>query len=162
MFKDYQVSDYLCYWCYMMHILTSFSYCHCFRDQNEVDVRAVYHQLMDTYVTTDSDGDNEAGPSTSNASGARRYVWNDFDRSDRSNHLLIFVNYFRSTRLRRAPEIDWRVKCRDLLDVIWQSNDSEPFREPVDLIEHPGILTLRESLLKIFFLHLPSSFLQIT
>lgn len=46
----------------------------CFRDQNEVDVRAVYHQLMDTYVTTDSEGENEAGPSTSNASGARRYA----------------------------------------------------------------------------------------
>lgn len=50
-----------------------------FRDQNEVDVRAVYHQLMDTYVTTDSDGENEAGPSTSNASGARRYVYMAYD-----------------------------------------------------------------------------------
>lgn len=48
---------------------------------------------------------------------------------------------FRSKRLRRgATEVDWRVKCRDLLDVIWQSNDSAPFREPVDLIEHPGML----------------------
>lgn len=53
--------------------------------------------------------------------------------------MLISVNIYRSTRLRRAPEVDWRVKCRDLLDVIWQSNDSEPFREPVDLIEHPGM-----------------------
>lgn len=52
---------------------------------------------------------------------------------------LLSLNY-RSKRLRRAPEGDWRVKCRDLLDVIWQSNDSEPFREPVDLIEHPGML----------------------
>ncbi|KAJ6635022.1 Bromodomain and WD repeat-containing protein 1 [Pseudolycoriella hygida] len=89
------------------------------KDQNEVDVRAVYHQLMDTYVTTDSDGDNEAGPSTSNPSNAAR----------------------RSTRLRRKPEVDWRVKCRDILDVIWQSNDAEPFREPVDLIEHPDYLS---------------------
>lgn len=47
--------------------------CIVFRDQNEVDVRAVYHQLMDTYVTTDSDNENEAGPSTSKAAGARRY-----------------------------------------------------------------------------------------
>lgn len=35
------------------------------RDQNDVDVRAVYHQLMDTYVTSDSDNDTGPGPSTS-------------------------------------------------------------------------------------------------
>ncbi len=115
--------------------------CDCFRDQNEVDVRAVYHQLMDTYVTTDSDGDNEAGPSTSNGSGARRYVYSFLlcvNQSCRPLTKFLCMN-FRSKRLRRgAPEIDWRVKCRDLLDVIWQSGDSEPFREPVDLIDHPG------------------------
>lgn len=55
------------------------------------------------------------------------------------SHRLISINFYRSKRLRGAPEIDWRVKCRDLLDVIWQSSDSEPFREPVDLIEHPGM-----------------------
>lgn len=37
----------------------------CSRDQNEVNVRAVYHQLMDTYVTSDSDNDTGPGPSTS-------------------------------------------------------------------------------------------------
>lgn len=35
---------------------------------------------------------------------------------------------------------DWRSKCRQLLDIIWNHVDSEPFREPVDTIEHPGIL----------------------
>lgn len=91
------------------------------RDQNDVDVRAVYHQLMDTYVTSDSDADTEAGPSTSTttpsaAAGARRSR--------------------RSTR--SGPPVDWRIKCRDLLELIWARDDSTPFREPVDLIEHPG------------------------
>lgn len=49
------------------------------RDQNEVDVGAVYHQLMDTYVTSDSDADTEAGPSTSTRvmtpASARRYLF---------------------------------------------------------------------------------------
>lgn len=33
---------------------------------------------------------------------------------------------------------DWRDKCRQLLEIIWNSNDSVPFREPVDTIDHPG------------------------
>lgn len=69
MFKNNQVSD-----LEMSSRVVHTNQCHCFRDQNEVDVRAVYHQLMDTYVTTDSDGENEAGPSTSTAAGARRYT----------------------------------------------------------------------------------------
>lgn len=34
------------------------------RDPNDVDVRAVYHQLVDTYVASDSDDENRAGTST--------------------------------------------------------------------------------------------------
>lgn len=41
----------------------------------------------------------------------------------------------RSQRL-GAPT-DWRVECRELLELIWQCDDSNPFREPVDIIEHP-------------------------
>jgi len=69
-FANNQVSRSKRHCCLLLSV--NVCYFHCFRDQNEVDVRAVYHQLMDTYGTTDSDGDGEAGPSTSNASGARR------------------------------------------------------------------------------------------
>lgn len=54
------------------------------RDAVEIDVGAVYHQLVDTYVSSDSDDDNQPGPSTSNAAnqrqsrrnggGSRRYI----------------------------------------------------------------------------------------
>lgn len=37
---------------------------------------------------------------------------------------------------------DWRSKCRQLLDIIWNNPDSEPFREPVDTIEHPDYLQI--------------------
>lgn len=33
---------------------------------------------------------------------------------------------------------DWRDKCRQVLEIIWNHDDSAPFREPVDTIEHPG------------------------
>ncbi|XP_059610185.1 PH-interacting protein isoform X2 [Phlebotomus argentipes] len=85
------------------------------RDLNDIDVGAVYHQLMDTYMSSDSDTENPR-PSTSSAptrpAGARR-----------------------SQRL-GAPT-DWRADCRELLELIWQCDDSTPFREPVDIIEHP-------------------------
>lgn len=42
----------------------------------------------------------------------------------------------RSTRGR--SETDWRVACREVLEMIWAHNDSEPFREPVDTLDHPG------------------------
>ncbi|GAB0097421.1 bromodomain and WD repeat-containing protein 3 [Sergentomyia squamirostris] len=85
------------------------------RDLSDIDVGAVYHQLMDTYMSSDSEAENPR-PSTSSTStrpaGARR-----------------------SQRL-GAP-IDWRVECRELLELIYQCDDSTPFREPVDIIEHP-------------------------
>lgn len=50
--------------------------------------------------------------------------------------MFFFKKNFRSKRLESA--IDWRVECRDLLEMMWQCDDSTPFREPVDIIEHPG------------------------
>lgn len=40
----------------------------------------------------------------------------------------------------RPPSYDpqaWRTRCKELLDLIFQCEDSEPFREPVDLQEYP-------------------------
>lgn len=40
----------------------------------------------------------------------------------------------------RPPSYDpqaWRVRCKELLDLLFQCEDSEPFREPVDLQEYP-------------------------
>lgn len=32
------------------------------------------------------------------------------------------------------------MQCRELLQVIWNDEESEPFRLPVDYVEHPGEL----------------------
>uniref|UniRef100_A0A673B6Y2 Pleckstrin homology domain interacting protein n=1 Tax=Sphaeramia orbicularis TaxID=375764 RepID=A0A673B6Y2_9TELE len=47
----------------------------------------------------------------------------------------------------RPPSYDphaWRGRCKELLDLIFQCEDSEPFREPVDLQEYP-VKTLSRS-----------------
>lgn len=98
--------------------------------QDEMDVGAMYHQLMDTYVSTDSEVDvvnsDQPGPSTS------KKVVRVSPRSRRSN-----LQSTRSTaRLEKAA--DWRMEARALLDALWQCEDSAPFREPVDRLEHPG------------------------
>lgn len=49
----------------------------------------------------------------------------------------MFFYCFSSSR-----KLDWRTKCREILDVIWNSPDSQPFREPVDTIEHPDYLQI--------------------
>ncbi|XP_035000458.1 PH-interacting protein isoform X2 [Hippoglossus stenolepis] len=52
-------------------------------------------------------------------------------------------------RLRtRPPSYDphaWRGRCKELLDLLFQCEDSEPFREPVDLQEYPDYLQIVES-----------------
>uniref|UniRef100_A0A8C5BSI3 Pleckstrin homology domain interacting protein n=1 Tax=Gadus morhua TaxID=8049 RepID=A0A8C5BSI3_GADMO len=51
-------------------------------------------------------------------------------------------------RRTRPPSYDpqaWRGRCKELLDLIFQCEDSEPFREPVDLHEYPDYLEIVES-----------------
>ncbi|XP_034017957.1 PH-interacting protein [Thalassophryne amazonica] len=39
----------------------------------------------------------------------------------------------------------WKARCKELLDLIFQCEDSEPFREPVDLHEYPDYLQIVDS-----------------
>lgn len=84
----------------------------------EIDVAAIYHQLVATYVSSDSDVDVEAqpGPSTQTISRGTRVL--------PSRHF-------------RKPE-DWKHEARALLEMLWHCKDSAPFRAPVDHIKHPG------------------------
>uniref|UniRef100_A0A4W6DDP4 Pleckstrin homology domain interacting protein n=1 Tax=Lates calcarifer TaxID=8187 RepID=A0A4W6DDP4_LATCA len=60
-------------------------------------------------------------------------------------HLYIFTLQFGRRPMQRQlrtrpPSYDphaWRGRCKELLDLIFQCEDSEPFREPVDLQEYP-------------------------
>ncbi|XP_076177700.1 bromodomain and WD repeat-containing protein [Ptiloglossa arizonensis] len=87
------------------------------KDTTELDVPAIYHQLVDTYHSSESEievEDTKNKPSTST------------QRATSSRNL-------------RSQEVvnDWKVACRQLLETLWQCEDSIPFREPVDRLEHP-------------------------
>lgn len=40
------------------------------------------------------------------------------------------------------PSTDWRIECKELLDLLYGCGDSSPFREPVDLIDNPDYNTI--------------------
>lgn len=85
-----------------------------------LDVHTVYRQLLDSYNSSDSEGEPEPGPSTLTANTRRS------------------LGSRRSKRL--GSNGDWKAECRELLELIWTIDDSEPFREPVDTLEHPDYL----------------------
>ncbi|XP_011188273.2 bromodomain and WD repeat-containing protein 3 [Zeugodacus cucurbitae] len=103
------------------------------RESNDIDVAAVYHQLVDVYHSSETENDNESdvvpststGPSTSAAGRPKISATR------------------RSSRIR--SDGDWRTECRQLLDLMWQRNDSLPFREPVDTLEFPDYLEIISS-----------------
>uniref|UniRef100_A0A3Q2Q010 PH-interacting protein n=1 Tax=Fundulus heteroclitus TaxID=8078 RepID=A0A3Q2Q010_FUNHE len=49
------------------------------------------------------------------------------------------------TRPRSYDPHAWKGRCKELLDLIFQCEDSEPFREPVDLLEYPDYLQIVDS-----------------
>ncbi|XP_076220915.1 bromodomain and WD repeat-containing protein isoform X2 [Nomia melanderi] len=87
------------------------------KETTEVDVPAIYHQLLDTYHSSDSEVDME----------------DDKDKPSTSTQRAT------SSRSLRSQEVsnDWQLACRQLLEMLWQCEDSIPFREPVDRLEHP-------------------------
>lgn len=99
--------------CFMLY--TSFF---CRGSAEEIDVAPIYHQLVDTYVSSESDVDVETqpGPSTQVTTRATRIL--------------------PSRHFRKAD--DWKHEARALLEMLWHCEDSAPFRAPVDHIKHPG------------------------
>uniref|UniRef100_A0A8B9CD58 Pleckstrin homology domain interacting protein n=1 Tax=Anser brachyrhynchus TaxID=132585 RepID=A0A8B9CD58_9AVES len=61
--------------------------------------------------------------------------------SDSDETILSFQDHQPKRRLRnRAQSYDiqsWKKQCQELLNLIFQCEDSEPFRQPVDLLEYP-------------------------
>uniref|UniRef100_A0A096MCM3 Bromo domain-containing protein n=1 Tax=Poecilia formosa TaxID=48698 RepID=A0A096MCM3_POEFO len=49
------------------------------------------------------------------------------------------------TRPRSYDPHAWKGRCKELLDLIFQCEDSEPFREPVDIQEYPDYLQIVDS-----------------
>ncbi|KAL0133738.1 hypothetical protein PUN28_001006 [Cardiocondyla obscurior] len=83
------------------------------KETTDVDVPAIYHQLNDTYHSSESEVEVQDKPSTSKSKSSSRNL--------------------------RSQDVsqDWKLACRQLLETLWQCEDSIPFREPVDRLEHP-------------------------
>jgi bromodomain and WD repeat domain-containing protein 1/3 len=81
-----------------------------FRDTTDHDVTTLYHELADAYHSSDSEVDIEDinKPSTSSQRPTRA-VANRHATTQNVNK-------------------DWKVACRQLLDTLWQCEDSIPFR----------------------------------
>ena len=43
----------------------------------------------------------------------------------------------RSIKTTNYVENNWKKQCKELVNLIFQCEDSEPFRQPVDLVEYP-------------------------
>uniref|UniRef100_A0A3Q2YYW6 Pleckstrin homology domain interacting protein n=1 Tax=Hippocampus comes TaxID=109280 RepID=A0A3Q2YYW6_HIPCM len=82
-----------------------------------------------------------------------RYVEHNAQTFNEPGSFIVTTAKFerRLTRQRlrtRPPSYDpqaWRGRCKELLDLIFQCEDSEPFREPVDLQEYPDYLQIVDS-----------------
>ncbi|XP_017883326.1 PH-interacting protein isoform X2 [Ceratina calcarata] len=87
------------------------------KEPTDLDVPALYHQLVDTYHSSESEVEME-------------------DVKDKPSTSTQRATSSRNLRSQEVPT-DWRINCRQLLETLWQCEDSIPFREPVDRLEHP-------------------------
>ncbi|XP_027271485.1 bromodomain and WD repeat-containing protein 1 isoform X3 [Cricetulus griseus] len=62
---------------------------------------------------------------------------NTSENDDQNADDLVHSWKKRSSRATSYVESDWRRQCKALLILIFQCEDSEPFRQPVDLVEYP-------------------------
>ncbi|XP_077367363.1 PH-interacting protein isoform X2 [Festucalex cinctus] len=105
------------------------------KDQSVTDLMPLYKTLKKATFSDSEDEDEEEDDEDTSTPG-----------TSTQNH-----KERRSTRriLRtRPPSYDpqaWRGRCKELLDLIFQCEDSEPFREPVDLQEYPDYLQIVDS-----------------
>ncbi|XP_014221198.1 bromodomain and WD repeat-containing protein 3 isoform X1 [Trichogramma pretiosum] len=93
------------------------------KDVNDVDVTAVYHGISSNYHSSSTESDVDVEdinnlPSTSGQVSTRRMV------TRRSKKSLF-------------DSKNWKENCKTLLRMLWQSPDSQPFKEPVDEMDHP-------------------------
>ncbi|XP_057373055.1 bromodomain and WD repeat-containing protein 3-like [Daphnia carinata] len=153
------------------------------RNRDSVDATALYHQLVEKYKIRD-EGAHEnatAGPSTSKGantkknesapntpntrSRSRRNSEHTNSESDDDSSKAKGKNGTDSvkskekkinTRIAKAAALSWKQQCRDLLEMLYNSEDGGPFREPVSILEVPDylqvidhpmdLLTVREQL----------------
>lgn len=80
-----------------------------------MDINSLYHRLMDTYESTDEEVDIEEDDPSFN--------------KHQSQELTTDIEYAE----------DWKEQIKILFDALWNSEDSYPFKMPVDNMKFPGM-----------------------
>ncbi|XP_034755192.1 PH-interacting protein isoform X1 [Etheostoma cragini] len=105
------------------------------KDQNLTDLKPLYKTMKKATFSDSEDEDDEEEDEDTNTPGTS--TRNHKGRRPTQRQLRT-----------RPPSYDphaWRGSCKELLDLIFQCEDSEPFREPVDLQEYPDYLQIVDS-----------------
>nr|XP_061806250.1 PH-interacting protein [Nerophis lumbriciformis] len=105
------------------------------KDQSASDLMPLYKTLKKATFSDSEDEDEEEDDEDTSTPGTS--TQNHKERRPTRRHLRT-----------RPPSYDpqaWRGRCKELLDLIFQCEDSEPFREPVDLQEYPDYLQIVDS-----------------
>uniref|UniRef100_A0A3Q2CXB8 PH-interacting protein n=1 Tax=Cyprinodon variegatus TaxID=28743 RepID=A0A3Q2CXB8_CYPVA len=101
-----------------------------FIDQSLTDLKPLY-KTMKKATFSDSEDDDEDDDEDINTPGT----------STRNHKMQRKLR----TRPRSYDPHAWKGRCKELLDLIFQCEDSEPFREPVDLQEYTDYLQIVDS-----------------
>ncbi|KAG8011150.1 PH-interacting protein [Nibea albiflora] len=106
-----------------------------YRDQSLTDLMPLYKTMKKATFSDSEDEDDEEEDEDTNTPGTST-------RNHKGRRPM------RRQLRTRPPSYDphaWRGRCKELLDLIFQCEDSEPFREPVDLQEYPDYLQIVDS-----------------
>ncbi|XP_078068576.1 PH-interacting protein isoform X3 [Mustelus asterias] len=94
------------------------------KDQNSTDILPFYNNLKKKMMSDEEDEDDEAENSDVPGTSTRNKKEHQPRRTQRNRV--------------QPPDINaWKVRCRELLHLTFQCEDSEPFRRPVDLFQYP-------------------------
>jgi len=110
------------------------------RNPDLTDVNTVYHDLMKKYTK----GATEAKAKTSQENSAKssNAVPSNTNGMSSSSKALRKLGKARHNASKYKSESEdedqtWQEQCLDLLDKIWHCKDAVPFRQPVDIVDHP-------------------------
>ncbi|XP_028295175.1 PH-interacting protein isoform X2 [Gouania willdenowi] len=105
------------------------------KDQSLTDLMPLHKTMKKATFSDSSDEDDEEEDEDTNTPGT----------STRNHKRRPPVQRQLRNRAHSYDPHAWRGRCRELLDLIFQCEDSEPFREPVDLQEYPDYLQIVDS-----------------
>ncbi|XP_017264720.1 PH-interacting protein isoform X1 [Kryptolebias marmoratus] len=105
------------------------------KDQSLTDLMPLYKTMKKATFSDSEDEDDEEDDEDINTPGTS--TRNHKGRQPMKRQLR--------TRPRSYDPHAWKGRCKELLDLIFQCEDSEPFREPVDLQEYPDYLQIVDS-----------------